>query len=45
MTRVTCYCVYEDVVLPKVGVNDMPFCLKDVLSRCKPHIDTTLMGH
>ncbi len=37
--------VYKDVNLPKVGVNDMPFYLKDVLSKCRLHIGTTLIGH
>jgi hypothetical protein len=38
-------CVYEDVDLSKVGVHDMSFCLKDVLSKCEPHIETTLVRH
>lgn len=37
--------VYEDVNLMKVGVNDMPFHLRNVLSGCEPHIENTLMGH
>jgi hypothetical protein len=45
MTRVTHYCVYEDVDFPKVGVNDMPFYLRDVLSTCGLHIETTLLKH
>jgi hypothetical protein len=24
---------------------EMPFCLRDVLSVCRPHIKTTLVGH
>ncbi len=36
--------VYEDINLMKVEVNDMPFCLRDVLSGCEPHIMATLVG-
>jgi hypothetical protein len=36
--------VYGDINLLKVGANDMPFCLKDVLSGCELHIRTTLVG-
>jgi len=38
-------CVYENVNLPKVGVNNMPLCLRDVLNGYGPHIGTTLVGH
>jgi hypothetical protein len=23
----------------------MPLCLRNVLTRCRPHIETTLLGH
>lgn len=36
--------VYEDINLLKVGVNDMPLYLRNVLSGCEFHIKTTLMG-
>jgi hypothetical protein len=37
--------IYKDMDLSKVGVNDMPFRLKDVLSKCGPHIEITFVGH
>jgi hypothetical protein len=45
MTRVTCYLCLQVHRPLKVGVNDMPFRLKDVLHKCEPHIETTLVGH
>jgi hypothetical protein len=39
------FCVYEDIDLSKVVVNDMPFPLRSVLKGNKPHIETTLVGH
>jgi len=38
-------CVYKNIDLPKVGVNHMPFHLKDVLSGYGLHIGTTLVRH
>jgi hypothetical protein len=45
MTRQHVNYVYENIDLSKVGVNDMPFHLRSVLSKCEPHIKTTLVGH
>jgi hypothetical protein len=38
-------CVYESVNLSKVGVNNMPLHLRDILNGYGPHIGITLLGH
>jgi hypothetical protein len=38
------FCVYEDIDLSKVMVNDMPFLLRSVLRRSGPHIESTLQA-
>ncbi len=39
------FCVYKDIDLSKVVVNDMPFLLRSVLRGSGLHIETTLVGH
>jgi hypothetical protein len=39
------FCVYKDIDLSKVVVNDMFFLLRSVLQGNEPHIETTLVGH
>jgi hypothetical protein len=45
ITKVTFALCLRGHDLLKVGVNDIFFCLKHVLSECKPHIGNTLVGH
>jgi hypothetical protein len=45
MIKMTCYLCLQRYKPLKGGVNDMPFRLKDVLSKCGLHIGSTLMEH